>query len=407
MLPAEILAKIFEQGRDLNTLGSQHFEVLASHVTSFWREVAISTPSLWNILEIAPSQSSQMIAAYIARAKASRAVVSQPSAADRTTGLQYGSLTKMFVDHWRSLEISTGPDDAPIYTTLAHLEPFRASLLEAIVIKSSSLGQRSGVRHSSRCFHAGAPRLQKLCLQGTYLTYNWPPVTHITTLYLHNLSARPDWNRFRELLVSSLQLRHLSLCGRVVSGRRPPEFEIVLPNLRSLRIRGTGLLGSRASDLLLAISAPHLSSLTLFNVVYKDLDLWLSGSVAGLEPLQSLTSLTLYWPKFRAITYITLSQTMPCITRLSLMDRQPEVFLQFLSNSILGSSVLPWTQLADLALYPANPSQEHIEHLVRSRADNHAPLRVLRLGNGAPIPGVKVVSFDSPPRWPEWPKYNV
>jgi hypothetical protein len=40
-LPSEILAKIFEVGRDLNTAGGEQFEVLVSQVASVWREVAI------------------------------------------------------------------------------------------------------------------------------------------------------------------------------------------------------------------------------------------------------------------------------------------------------------------------------------------------------------------------------
>lgn len=72
ILPNEILARIFEVGRDLNIPGGDHFELVVSHVSHFWREVAIQSPSLWNILEIAPSvSSSQMLEMYVARAKVS------------------------------------------------------------------------------------------------------------------------------------------------------------------------------------------------------------------------------------------------------------------------------------------------------------------------------------------------
>lgn len=70
ILPNEILAKIFELGRDLNAPGGDHFEIVVSHVSHLWREVATKTPSLWNILEIAPSKSSsEILATYVARAK--------------------------------------------------------------------------------------------------------------------------------------------------------------------------------------------------------------------------------------------------------------------------------------------------------------------------------------------------
>ncbi|KAJ6546865.1 hypothetical protein B0H19DRAFT_244252 [Mycena capillaripes] len=316
-LPNEILAKICELGRDSNIPGGEHFEVLASHVTSAWREVAVRTPSLWNILEIAPSKSSQMVATYVARAKAC------------SLELRFNFLQEIWVpdqsiwdvilptvDQWRSLEISTGPDDAALYTTLAHLEPFQASLLEEITIRRgnstsifSAIGQLHGFRNSPYCFRGGAPRLQKLHLDGSYLSSHWPPASHLSTLYLHNLrrSTRPSWNGFRDLLVASSQLSHLSIHGDVVAGKPPSDLEIEMPHLRSLRIRGTTPLGDRASDILLAISAPYLTSLTLFDIVWTDLDPWLSG----FQLLQSLTSLTLYWPNFTAATYLKLFQTMP------------------------------------------------------------------------------------------------
>ncbi|KAJ7460846.1 hypothetical protein B0H11DRAFT_153969 [Mycena galericulata] len=70
ILPNEILAKIFELGRDLNRPGGDHFEIVVSHVSHLWRQVAIRAPSLWNILEIAPHTSGSL-ATYLDRAKVS------------------------------------------------------------------------------------------------------------------------------------------------------------------------------------------------------------------------------------------------------------------------------------------------------------------------------------------------
>jgi hypothetical protein len=196
-----------------------------------------------------------------------------------------------------------------------------------------------------------------------------------------------------------LQLSYLSIQGDVVSGKPLDHLEIEMPHLRSLRIRGTTALGNRASDVLLAISAPCLKSLTLFDVVHTDLDPWLSG----FQLLQSVTALTLYWPNFTTATYLKLFQTMPSISRLTLMDRQPEDVLLFLGNPTRQSSDFPCPQLTDLALYPGNSNHADIEGMVGKRAD-HAPLQVLRLGGEAPVPGVQVLPFDLPPPWPAWPE---
>ncbi|KAJ7042092.1 hypothetical protein C8F04DRAFT_1078271 [Mycena alexandri] len=407
-LPNEILAKVFEAGRDLDVPGAQHFEVLASHVVSMWREIAITTPSLWSILEVSPSTSSDKLKTYIARAKACSLELRFNFAQEVWVPDQFVWETILpTVDQWRSLVISTGPDESALYTTLAHLESLRASLLEEISIKrgdSSSMAPATGGHHgflnSAHCFHAGAPLLKILRLEGTYLSSNWPPLTSISTLDLHHLrrSTRPSWNRFRDLLVSSLQLSSLSIYGDVVAGKPGSNLEIELPNLRSLRIRGTTPLGNRASDLLLTLSAPNLRSLTLFDIIYTDLDPFLDGS----QLFQSLTSLTLYWPNFLRTTYIRLFETMPSISHLTLMHRKPEEFLALLRDP-LAPSFFPCPHLIDFALYPGNPHEGYLEDIVLNRAV-HVPLQVLRLGMHADVPGVQVLPFDLPPSWPAWPE---
>ncbi|KAJ7118887.1 hypothetical protein C8R44DRAFT_185538 [Mycena epipterygia] len=411
-LPSEIFAKIFELGRDLNTPAGEYFEIVVSQVTSEWREVAINTPPLWSMLEIAPSRSSQTFAMYVARAKA----CSLDLRFDFTQEVwvpdkSVWDVILPTVDRWRSLAISTGPNESALYTTLAHLEPFHVSLLEEITITRGSSNEVSALgplrfRNSPTCFHGGAPRLAKLHLEGSYLSCNWPPLTYLTTLYLHQhqlrRSARPNWNRFRDLLTSSLRLSCLSIHGDVVSGKPPSHFEISMPHLRALRIRGTVLLGKRASDLLLTISAPYLESLTLFDMVFSDLDPFLSA----FQLMHSLTSLTLYWPNFKTSTYVQLFETMPSITRLTLMDRRPEELLLLLGNPITGPSDFPWARLEDFALYPGNPRNGWIEDMVSNRAAN-GRLRLLRLGSESPVPGVRVLPFDPPSAWPAWPEEGL
>ncbi|KAJ6500682.1 hypothetical protein C8R45DRAFT_1210414 [Mycena sanguinolenta] len=405
-IPNELLAKIFRSGRDSNIPGGERFEILVSHITTVWREVAINTPSLWNILEIEQNRSSQMLETYLARAKACHLQV-------RFNFLQgvwvpdqaVWDLILPSVERWHSLEIRMY-DEAALYTTIAHLEPLRASLLAEIIIsRQSSSDMHSpiththglGFRNSRLFFHAGASQLQKLHLE--YYLSSWPPLVHLTTLCLHNLPrpVRPSWNRFRDLLVSSSQLTHLSIHGDVVSGKPPANVNIQIPSLRSLRIRGTDALGSRASDLLLAISMPHLTSLTLYNMVYTDLDPWLSE----FQLLHGLTSLTLYWPTFTAATYSKLVETMPHVARLTLIDRQPEELLTFLGHPISGSFDFPWSGITDFALYLGDLSHGDIGNMIRSRGTS-APLQQLRLGSPLLFPGVRVLAFDSPPPWPAW-----
>lgn len=109
-LPSEILAKIFELGRDLNTPGGEYFEVVVSQVTSVWREVATNTPPLWNMLEIAPFRSSQTFAMYVARAKASSTSASPSSPLNGTTytGMQSRSPVQFYTRGMGSRPIRLG-----------------------------------------------------------------------------------------------------------------------------------------------------------------------------------------------------------------------------------------------------------------------------------------------------------
>ncbi|KAJ6606298.1 hypothetical protein DFH09DRAFT_1269309 [Mycena vulgaris] len=317
------------------------------------------------------SQSSRPLATYVARSKAS-----QPPAS------------------W-SLEISAGPNDAALYTALAHLEPSSASLLEEIsTAEVSVLGSLQGFRNSPHSFQGGAPRLRKLHLEGSYLSSNWPPLTYLSTLYLHQLrrSTRPTWSKFRDLLASTAGLSQLSIHGDFVSGKPPAGLEIEMFQLRFLRIRGTTLSGDRASDLLLIISTPYLESLTLFDMVFTDLKPFLSG----FQPTH-LTSLT--------STPLAQLHDKHLCPAIRVMDRHPADLLTVLGNQSTNALHFPCAQLEGFALYPppVDSPGGWIEDVVNNRAA-HAPFQLLRVGDRSSIPRVQVLPFDHLPQWPAWPE---
>ncbi|KAJ6620345.1 hypothetical protein B0H10DRAFT_1091175 [Mycena sp. CBHHK59/15] len=157
-LPNEILARIFETGQDANTPGGVHFEVKCSHVCSLWRQITMNTPSLWSIIEVTPTKYADIIATYVARAKACTLDVRFHFDEVWVPDESLWDAILPAVEQWRCLTISTH-DDATLYNTLAHLEPFRASLLEEITITRhgtstivSALGPLQGFRNAPIAF---------------------------------------------------------------------------------------------------------------------------------------------------------------------------------------------------------------------------------------------------------------
>ncbi|KAJ7063613.1 hypothetical protein C8F01DRAFT_85292 [Mycena amicta] len=415
-LPNELLANIFEFARNLDAPGDIPLEIVVSQVTARWRAVAIESPSLWNVIVVSKqSNSSHILATYVARAKAYPLEVKFDFRRDIWVPEQFvWDLLVSTVDRWRSLAILAGSDDAVIYNTLAHLEPLSALALEELHVEAIHDGTavgRQGFRNAADCFRAGASRLTCMHL-GVYLSSNWPPLTHLTTLHLHKFqrATRPNWQRFRALITSPSNLLNLSLYGDIVRGRAPDNFGIGLPHLRSLRIRGTGLLGERASDLLLSISAPYLQSLTLYDVVDADLIRFFGAVPAPL--LDSVKSLTIYYPNFKSgEAYLKLSSILPSVTSLTVFDRWsrsllirlglPQVFLPLPDQYL-------WPLLTDFALYTGNKSEEDVQpvqDMIASRSAD-APLQRVRFGDGAPMAGTQseILPFDLPPAWPAWPE---
>jgi hypothetical protein len=73
-LAVEILCIVFHIGKHADSqtwVASNHlsFEVLVSHVCSFWRFITLNDPFLWVDVRIAPSVPLSMVQAYVQRSK--------------------------------------------------------------------------------------------------------------------------------------------------------------------------------------------------------------------------------------------------------------------------------------------------------------------------------------------------
>lgn len=76
--PPEVLSAIFAAGREIEETSSTDsnplsreaglsFELLMSHICSYFRDIAIGTPSLWTSIFIAPTTKPEKVLTYIAR----------------------------------------------------------------------------------------------------------------------------------------------------------------------------------------------------------------------------------------------------------------------------------------------------------------------------------------------------
>ena len=272
-LPPELLAVIFELAL-LSKRRVQYklpFEVVLSHVCSFWRAVATTTPSLWTKIDIYSSRS-DCAASYLQRsAQMLLDIRVDIYNADKRILIKSGrkrndliqSIVKTLLPHIhraRSLfllscfELTALSLLSYFYNSVApHLQRLRMNIGHP-----ATLGPRIA---GFKAFSEGLPQL-------TFLETDLPecvPLTlqNLTTLHLHTLTKTLNitYQSFFAMITAPPSLRNLSITGSLNAALWPvnvPAFS--MNNLEALRLPDDSLLSVR---ILLAISTPNLVSLWL------------------------------------------------------------------------------------------------------------------------------------------------
>ena len=275
-LPPELLAVIFEIALSKRRVQYKlPVEVILSHVSSFWRVVAITTPALWTRIDIYSSRS-DCAANYLQRSgsqmlldirvdiyNADKRILIK-SAHKRDALIQ--SIVKTLFPHIhraRSLLVLSCFELTAL-RLLSHLDNSVAPHLQRLRMNighPATIGPRTA---GFKAFSKGLPQL-------TFLETDLPDcvplsLQNLTTLHLHTLTdtLNLSYQSFVAMITSPPSLCNLSIQGSLNASLWPwHTFNgpgISMNNLKALRLPDESLFSVK---ILLAISAPNLVSLWL------------------------------------------------------------------------------------------------------------------------------------------------
>ncbi|KAF5380424.1 hypothetical protein D9615_004647 [Tricholomella constricta] len=407
-LPPELLSYIFELGQamelaeliDADGASSlpifQPFEVLVSHVSSHFRNVAIGTHLLWSYITIGPALRGEEIETYLDRSNGCGLGVRMDLSGARIPNPLTMAKINMAVPHSHRYQRLT-IDSIQESTARPILRRFCNATTPMLQHLSISVDEVEGnTAMDGKMFQGGAPNLSFVRLRGLALHLFHPPLDNVTTLHLDQTAPLPMlYTTFRDMVTAPSLLQNLSIYGDIIAPQNTTHWAglntapISLPHLRCLRICGVG--GAIYSGLLLHISAPALESLVLKDLKESDLQrFWATSTVAARFPL--LRSLTFFDSEISRDAYMAMFRAFPAISTFTAAYQvTTPTLLQLLSEPQLEPELeygpgIPWPRLQTLTLLVNLYDMEHlIMELVGQRKAAGCPLTKLRLGTAQPL----------------------
>lgn len=395
--PPEILSLIFKAGQaqelydsffiddsiSEDVLPVLAFEILMTHVSSHFREIAIGTHTLWASIHITTTRTVEELAVYMARSDECALSVRIDDSTPIAKAREKINLILPCVDRYHQLTIDTIQEsaDLPIIRcfsdrdapNLKHLSISVEDVEEGIV----------NIGTSSNIFASGAPMLSFVRLRGITMALFNPPLNNVTTLHLDQTSSLPiPYAKFRHMITASPSLKNLSIYGDIISTAWPGTTnQIDLPCLRSLRL--CGISGVTYSGLLLGINAPWLESLVLKDVQESDLDQFLASPDVYKFPL--LQHLSFHDFEVSSRAYAEIFRAFPAITQFSTtyFNRTPTILYLLAQWNTALPSALIWPKLHTLSFLLDFDDDELIKDVVQTRIISGYPLEKLRVGTGS------------------------
>lgn len=257
-------------------------------------------------------------------------------------------------------------------------------------------------------------RLLFLRLGGLALHLCRPRLDSVVVLHLDETKYVPvKYEKFREIILNSPSLLHLSIYGDIVAPRLWPhrQNDITIPSLLSLRI--CGVSGEVYSNILLIIDAPILESLTLKRLQEHDLDPL--EELVDVTKFTNVRSLTFWDFDVSTYTYEKISRIFQNVTSFSTFHSG--ILDSHLVELLLDISELPekdvtplWPTLRVLS-FPLSSDDDEIDvaqALISSRKISGCPVPTVFLYADADeeeiveseVPGVKIVYSSRPVTWP-------
>ncbi|KDR82592.1 hypothetical protein GALMADRAFT_1347475 [Galerina marginata CBS 339.88] len=307
-LPIELLSAIFILGfafedpyadspfllkpdQEYKPIPSSNFEVVVSHVSHHWRQVALSTQSLWTTFHFRNPTHLSRAKAYLARCSTSTTslldvLVDTVSVENHVPGVtlykdELYSIFQVIIPHirrWRTFHLKVSDNECKGVARLFLGTCGGAQNLETLQLyhfedyRTSQGLYLATYRPPVVIFGNNLPRLKNISLIGVNLPWENSPYIanlHNLELALHSESVRPVYSWWDSMLRSSTELKSLCLyySGPSLPTSDParawstPGNKIRLEKLRELNV--TDLDSEYLCDLVERLCLPNLKRLTL------------------------------------------------------------------------------------------------------------------------------------------------
>ncbi|KAJ7504207.1 hypothetical protein B0H11DRAFT_507557 [Mycena galericulata] len=414
VIPPELLGRIFRLAQPSEPEGDHDdymepvetpgipVEVVVSHVSGYWRNVALGMGLLWRDINLRRSKTVQKLRAYLERSgttplRVRLDLVQGPweiTALTRTLDLLF-----LHIFRWGRLTIHSTIETSKI-PVVSRLYDVHAPGLEHLSLCINDIDSENlkSVRRAdlAQILTGGSPRLSVLRLRGVSMHFFRPPLANITTLYLEQTRGLfIGYHRFKNILAASPALAHLSIHDTIIDEWEeewPLDSVSSIPvlNLVSLRVSIPGTLQHVFSDILISISAPRLESLVLKEVAEVHLDRFFQ--LPGVSrKFPSLRSLTFCDFDYRSEGRLALlCAALPSITEFTCIHTAayaPKILEMMAgrSNAYVPGSPTgdPWPRLRTLTVNLEVEDLELVRVAVERRKGLGHPLCFLRVSGGS------------------------
>ncbi|KZP24123.1 hypothetical protein FIBSPDRAFT_930091 [Athelia psychrophila] len=381
-LPDELLSTIFEVGRASSTYKS-HFEILVSHVTQRWRNIALHTPRIWSTIRRAAYQDDlEPFEVYLQRSGCVPIDLRVEISFWRSDE-NMSSFSTLFRNHtarWRRLSVSS----ETVHDVVALLDCIISlpNVLESIHIECEVCDGELGEAPPSGHMLAGA--LHCLTTLSTDLTipYFLTPSKTITHL---RIAFDIDYHHWRipstsitaALSAMSLEYLHVTISSYVDFESTAQSSQILqLPTLQSLFVESGNC--ENAYRFSSTVDAPLLHTLA-FRTHYKHHGVP-SMSGAGFGSLRNLKLVTIERNGgFQADWLSHFASNFPDITRLQVDDTYGLLRIMT-GQSYATPNIANWPNLHTLSITSSAALEvDSIKEILSARWMMDLPVRKLML----------------------------
>lgn len=378
-LPYELLSSIFQVAIE----DSETNEITISHVSRWWRSIAINSPTLWTQIEVNDSEASSTLASvYLERS--SQSPLDVKYSRSHSSIQTFTDMILPHIDRWRSLSLEIdNADDGTAFFRLFRMKS--APMLQKLDFDVGTWPGFLNVPYHEPVFLRGTPSLREFTLWGTAYTCAISAFTTLEVIHLHRgLSGQnhaeflfDDYTKLHAFLGDQPSLQNLVIHGDILGdvASAPIDPQLVLSNLRTLEFRAS----DSAIDLMIILEHILAPKLSCVIIQVDDDDLVFEHASVVLPQVTDLvyTSGNLNIER-SAIAW--LPHIFPNVETLGISG----ISLLFLSGQSYSESNPSWPKVHTIILMPSKPCpplSKYFQALIKMLQD--------RKEQGYPVPHIK------------------